>query len=126
MIRGLGGIFIYSANSEALVAWYTRHLGIEFQYEPSEGSHYRDFVRPIDPAFGRTEREVFAIRQADPLRTDHAHRFVINLRVHDLRTLLDHLRGGGVEVERSEDYEYGRFAWIKDLDGNELELFEAT
>jgi catechol 2,3-dioxygenase-like lactoylglutathione lyase family enzyme len=122
MIRGIGGIFIYSPDAKALVAWYTQHLGIEFQYEPEEGSYYRDFVLPIDPDYGREEREVFAIRQGDG--TSSGKRFVINLRVTDLGKILESLKAEGVEIERSQDYVYGRFAWVRDADGNELELFE--
>lgn len=122
MIRGIGGIFIYSEDASALVAWYTQNLGIAFQYEPEEGSYYRDFVLPIDPAYGREEREVFAIRQSDT--TWSGKRFVINLRVADLGRLLESLRVSGVEIDRAQDYAYGKFAWIKDADGNELELFE--
>ena len=44
----------------------------------------------------------------------------------DLQKLLEHLQQLGVAVDRSEDYDYGRFAWLKDLEGNELELFEAV
>lgn len=126
MIRGIGGIFIYADDAEALTAWYTRHLGIEFQFEPSERSCYRDFLLPPDTAYGRTEREVFAIRQAETKRTDPARRFVINLRVQDLQALLLRLQQTGVAISRSETYDYGHFAWIEDPEGNLLELFEPT
>jgi catechol 2,3-dioxygenase-like lactoylglutathione lyase family enzyme len=122
MIRGIGGIFIYSEDAKALVAWYTQHLGIRFDFEPEEGSYYRDFVLPIDPAYGRDEREVFAIRQGEAIPP--GKRFVINLRVTDLAKLLGSLKESGVEIDRAQDYVYGRFAWLKDADGNELELFE--
>lgn len=122
MIRGIGGIFIYSEDAKALVAWFTQHLGIRFDFEPEEGSYYRDFVLPIDPAYGREEREVFAIRQCD--NAWPGKRFVINLRVTDLGKLLESLRSHGTVIDRSDDYVYGRFAWLKDADGNELELFE--
>ena len=49
---------------------------------------------------------------------------VINLRVHDLQVLLDHLGSLSVEVDQVQDYDYGRFAWLKDGEGNQLELFE--
>jgi catechol 2,3-dioxygenase-like lactoylglutathione lyase family enzyme len=124
MIRGIGGVFLYADDAKALVEWYTKHLGIEFAYESEECSYYRDFVLPVDPAYGRTEHEVFAIRQAGAKRTDASPRLVINLRVADLAAVLDRLRNCGAEVERVQDYEYGRFAWLMDLEGNQLELFE--
>jgi predicted enzyme related to lactoylglutathione lyase len=124
MIRGIGGVFLYADDAKALVEWYAKHLAIEFAYEPEEGSYYRDFVLTVDTAFGRTEHEVFAIRQAGAKRTDASPRLVINLRVADLAAVLDRLRNCGAEVERVQDYEYGRFAWLRDLEGNQLELFE--
>jgi len=51
--------------------------------------------------------------------------FMINYRVADLDWLLGQLRSEGVEVdERIEEYEYGRFAWIMDPEGNRIELWE--
>jgi predicted enzyme related to lactoylglutathione lyase len=124
MIRGIGGVFIYAQDAERLVAWYTRHLGIEFAYEAGEGSHYKDFVLPLDAVYGREEREVFAIRQLPPGASREQRRLVINWRVQDLTKLLAQLQAGGVAIDRSETYEYGRFAWLTDPEGNVLELFE--
>jgi predicted enzyme related to lactoylglutathione lyase len=52
--------------------------------------------------------------------------FMINYRVHDLDGLLQALKEEeGVEIDpHREDYDYGRFAWIKDPDGNRIELWE--
>jgi catechol 2,3-dioxygenase-like lactoylglutathione lyase family enzyme len=124
MIRGIGDVFLYADDAQALVEWYTKHLGIEFAFEPEEGSHYRDFVLPVDPAYGRTEHEVFAIRQAAAKRIDPSPRLVINLRVADLAAVLDRLHKSDAGVERTADYEYGRFAWLRDLEGNQLELYQ--
>ena len=41
------------------------------------------------------------------------------------RGLLAALREEGVEVDpKREDYDYGRFAWIMDPEGNRIELRE--
>jgi D-3-phosphoglycerate dehydrogenase / 2-oxoglutarate reductase len=120
MIRGIGGVFIYADDAPALVQWYTQHLGIAFDFEPSERSYYRDFVLPLDGESGRLEREVFAIRQAD-VRQARTSSVVINLRVQD-----SHLGSLGAEVSKVETYDYGRFAWLKDGEGNQLELFESS
>jgi predicted enzyme related to lactoylglutathione lyase len=125
MVRGIGGVFIYAENAQALVDWYATHLGITFALESAEGSYYRDFVLPVDPAYGREEREVFAIRQAD-LKRPKTSSVVINWRVHDLQRVLDHLRSLGVVIDKVEEYDYGRFAWLRDGEGNQLELFATT
>ena len=50
---------------------------------------------------------------------------MINYRVDDLEALLEVLKLEGVEiVGETETYEYGKFAWIMDPDGNKIELWE--
>jgi predicted enzyme related to lactoylglutathione lyase len=51
--------------------------------------------------------------------------FMLNFRVDDLDALLAALRAEGVEVdEKIQEYEYGRFGWIMDPEGNRIELWE--
>ena len=47
---------------------------------------------------------------------------MINYRVRDLKAFLDQLKADGIEIEKTEDFDYGRFAWIKDPEGNKIEL----
>jgi predicted enzyme related to lactoylglutathione lyase len=45
--------------------------------------------------------------------------------VENLDELLEALRQEGVEIDpKREDFEYGRFAWIMDPEGNRIELWE--
>ena len=37
---------------------------------------------------------------------------------------LSHLRSKGVAIDKTEDCDYGKFAWVLDADGNKIELFE--
>ena len=51
--------------------------------------------------------------------------FMVNYRVDDLDALLEELKKSGIEIDPPrEDYDYGRFAWITDPDGNRIELWE--
>ncbi len=51
--------------------------------------------------------------------------FMINYRVDDLDALLEAPKKEGVQIDpHREDYDYGRFAWIMDPDGNRFELWE--
>ena len=124
-VRGIGGVFIYARDAEVLVAWYQKHLAIDFAFEESERSYYKDFVLPADPAYPRREQEVFAIRQADAGNHTQGE-LVINLRIHDLPQVMARLRTQGVAIEREEQHVYGSFAWLQDGEGNRLELFEPT
>jgi predicted enzyme related to lactoylglutathione lyase len=50
---------------------------------------------------------------------------MINYRVRDRDAMLAQLRAAGAEVDgRVEDYEYGRFGWAADPEGNRFELWE--
>ncbi|MFN8452956.1 MAG: VOC family protein, partial [Anaerolineae bacterium] len=51
--------------------------------------------------------------------------FMINYRVADLDALMAALKEAGVEIIReAEDTPYGRFAAIKDPEGNGIELWQ--
>ena len=51
--------------------------------------------------------------------------FMMNFRVENLVELLAALKKEGVTVVgKIEEYEYGKFGWILDPDGNKLELWE--
>ena len=51
--------------------------------------------------------------------------FMINYRVRDLDAMLAQLRASGAQVDdRVEDYDYGRFGWATDPEGNRFELWE--
>ena len=51
--------------------------------------------------------------------------FMFNYRVANLEHLLADLRKEGVVIlGNSESFSYGKFAWILDLDGNKIELWE--
>ena len=51
--------------------------------------------------------------------------FMVNFRVANLAALLEQLRKEGVQVDdKVEEYEYGKFGWIMDPEGNRVELWE--
>ncbi|MGC1786042.1 MAG: VOC family protein, partial [Terriglobales bacterium] len=51
--------------------------------------------------------------------------FMVNYIVDDLDALLDRLKQEGVKIDAKRmDESYGRFAWIYDLDGNKIELWQ--
>jgi predicted enzyme related to lactoylglutathione lyase len=50
--------------------------------------------------------------------------FMINFRVNDLSELLKALREEGVQVDKFEESDYGKFGWIIDPEGHRVELWE--
>ena len=50
---------------------------------------------------------------------------MVNYRVADLRALVAALKAEGCDVlEKTEDSEYGKFAWVMDPEGHKVELWE--
>ncbi len=53
-----------------------------------------------------------------------SQRVLLNYRVDELDALTAALRAAGIEILSREDYDYGRFAWITDPEGNRIKLWE--
>lgn len=116
-VIGLGGIFFKSGDPKALSEWYARHLGLPVH--PWGGASFDE----DESRKGQTLWTPFA--EDTTYFGPSAQSFMINFRVDDLDSLLAQLRDAGVEVEpRVDDSEYGRFGWIKDPDGNRVELWQ--
>jgi len=118
-VTGIGGIFFRVRDPEQMAAWYREHLGIHSE------NGYADFLwrHPNQPQ--ETGRTTWALFPAD---TDYFGQsrpaFMINYRVANLEKMLAQLRRQGVTIEKTEDYDYGRFAWLTDPEGNRIELWE--
>jgi len=51
--------------------------------------------------------------------------FMINLQVENLDEVLAQLKREGVQVDpKVESYDYGKFGWVMDPEGNRIELWE--
>ncbi len=51
--------------------------------------------------------------------------FMVNYRVEDLHALVKDLREEGCNVlEKTDESEYGKFAWVIDQEGNKVELWQ--
>lgn len=124
-IRGIGGAFLYSDDPEALGRWYGERLGIPFEHNADERSSYAVFesLDPSDP--GQKFETTFAIIPSKGPLPDGAQNFMLSFRVADLDDLLTKLAAFDITAKR-QDYEYGRFAWIRDPAGHKVELFEPT
>ncbi|MDX1639614.1 MAG: VOC family protein [Balneolaceae bacterium] len=119
-VTGIGGVFFKSHQPEKIREWYRRHLGIESdQYGGVfEWRHLEDAEKK-----GFTVWSPFK-KDADYFRPS-TKEFMINYRVDNLEKLLSVLEEEGVEVAGEiEEYEYGKFGWIMDPEGNKIELWE--
>lgn len=126
IVEGIGGVFIDSRHARVLADWYREHLAIPFEEHPDGGSYFKVF-RTRDVATGDVrENPVLAINQTEAQLAGPEQRgLIINLRVDDLDALLKELAAGGVQVEeRTIEWEGGKHGWMRDLDGNRIELCE--
>jgi len=121
-VTGIGGVSFKSDDPEKLYQWYEKHLGI--QREPhGQGASFHWREADDSAKEGLTAWSIFPRKSKyfDPSRAGH----MINYLVDDLDALLAALKEEGVEIDpHREDYDYGRFAWIMDPDGNRIELWE--
>src|SRR4051812_24176758 len=120
-VTGIGGIFFKSEDPEKLQAWYSEHLGIVAKDDSGVSFEWREMENP--QRSGRTVWAPFP-KDTEYFKPSRAP-FMINYRVENLKELLDQLRKEGVTVEdRVEEYDYGKFGWIIDPEGNRIELWE--
>jgi catechol 2,3-dioxygenase-like lactoylglutathione lyase family enzyme len=122
-VTGLGGIFFKSKDPDKLRAWYQKHLGLEPDAYGSVVFDCRD-----GEVSEKAAQTVWSLFPTDTKYFDPSNAsFMINYRVENLDELLKLLRSEGVEVdERTEEYDYGRFGWIMDPEGNRIELWEPS
>lgn len=117
-VTGIGGIFFRSEDPKASKDWYNRHLGLNtdqwgctFWWKDKEGNDCSTQWSAMDEKsdhFKPSEKE-----------------FMINYRVENLEELLEELKKEGVEiVGEMQTFDYGKFGWIMDPEGNKIELWE--
>lgn len=120
-VTGIGGVFFKAQDPDKLRAWYREHLGLEFDeyggvsFGCPESSEERALAQTVWSLFP-SDTKYFEPSSAP---------FMINYRVENLAALLEQLRSEGVTVdERTGEYDYGKFGWIMDPEGNRIELWE--
>jgi predicted enzyme related to lactoylglutathione lyase len=116
-ITGIGGVFFKAQDPVALAAWYREHLGVPVEADATYGTL-------ASAAAG--EETVWSTFPADTeYFSPGSAPFMINYRVRDLDAMLAQLRAAGAVVdERVDDYDYGRFGWASDPEGNRFELWQ--
>lgn len=117
-VTGIGGLFFKCENADHMKQWYKDHLGIEtdqyggcFEWHKKDGSTGHTVWSTFEK-----ESNYFAPSTKD---------FMFNYRVEDLEKLLEILLAEGVEqIGQMEVFDYGKFAWIMDPEGNKIELWQ--
>jgi predicted enzyme related to lactoylglutathione lyase len=115
-VTGIGGFFFRARDPKALARWYQERLGVKTVPETYEEGPWRQ--EEGDTAFAPFEQDSVMIGPPD-------HTWMINFRVDDLDALVDQLRSAGEAVEVDpERYPNGRFAELRDPEGNGIQLWQ--
>lgn len=124
-VQGIGGVFIESMDAGRLAGWYQEVMGISMEAHPNGRDYFHVFSTRDAESGVLRENPVFAIYQAREALAEEGRGFTLNLRVDDLEGFLDVLRSKGVELDGEVlVWEQGKHAWVRDGDGNRVELYE--
>ena len=117
-VLGIGGIFFKSADPEKLYQWYDRWLG--FKAEAGSG-----FVFSVQDMPKDSVTVWSAFESSTEYFAPSTKEYMFNLIVDDLGAALNQVKEGGAQiVGKIEEYDYGKFGWFMDPDGNKVELWE--
>lgn len=119
-VTGIGGIFFKCKDPRKMREWYQTNLGLNtnqygtvFEWRQGADTTKKGFTQ-WSPFTDKT-------KYFEPSTKD----FMINYRVENMEALVGELKKNGVNVlDTIENYDYGKFVHILDMEGNKLELWE--
>lgn len=117
-VTGIGGLFFKTEDPSKLKEWYKTHLGFNvddwgctFWWKDKNGNKSSTQWSPF-----KSDTDYFSPSKKE---------YMFNYRVQNLEHLLEKLKNEGVSIIGDmESYDYGKFGWILDPDGNKIELWE--
>lgn len=117
-VTGIGGLFFKTKNPKETINWYKKHLGFDtndygstFLWNNKDGNECSIQWSPF------AENTTYF----EPSTKD----FMFNYRVENLVELLKVLKDEGVTIVGDiQEYDYGKFGWILDNNGNKIELWQ--
>ncbi|MBS3945607.1 MAG: hypothetical protein KGZ42_08930 [Melioribacter sp.] len=119
-VTGIGGIFFKSKDPSVIKEWYGKNLGLStdlygsvFEFRNANDPDQINYLR-WSPFETKTDYFSPSVKE-----------FMINYRVQNIEGLIRNLKSNGVKViGEIQKYEYGKFAYLIDPDGNKIELWE--
>ncbi|WP_109355007.1 VOC family protein [Sphingorhabdus sp. EL138] len=120
---GIGGTFMKSANPEELAIWYQAALGLDDFGDSNTGS----FGISFDPGkYPLGSYVQWSISSNDTIH--YPGKFMFNFIVDDIAGVIDRIRKHGGEVLRTDFLleGVGTFAWFRDPEGNQMELWQPS
>lgn len=120
-VTGIGGIFFKCKDPKNVSEWYKTHLGFNTN-DYGTNFVWRHAEDPSKKGYTLWSPFTNDTDYFSPSNKD----FMFNFRVENLEELIKELKKEGVTVlDEIEEYAYGKFAHILDIEGNKIELWEA-
>lgn len=121
MIKGLAHLAFVVSDMEASLRFYVEQLGLQhaFELHDDQDRPWIHYLKVCDRQFV----ELFYGGKAEPHPTSFNH---LCLEVEDLKGYVEQLRQAGVviEIEPNQGCDKNWQAWIRDPDGNRIELMQ--
>lgn len=122
-VTGIGGVFFKSPNPDALKSWYVDNLGLPVDDNGYVSFPFREHDHPGRVGFCAWN----PFKQDTTYYAPSDKPYMVNYRVDDLAGMIEQLTAAGATmVGEPESFDYGKFAWFMDPDGNKMELWEPT
>lgn len=115
-VHGIGAVMIFAREPAKLAQWYAEHLGIVSQLDESDGNYY-----------GAIENEKGSFRfgiYPGRLRAETELPIMVNYKVTSLQKIKDQLVKQGIGIERELQWHDAKFLYLRDPEGNPIELWE--
>lgn len=117
-VLGIGGFFFRARDPVSLARWYSEKLGVTMAPQSYDAEPWRTEA-------GVT---IFApFEQASEYFGSPSQQWMLNFRVRNLDAMADQLRRSGIAVDIDPQvHPNGRFARLRDPEGNPIELWEPS
>jgi len=114
----VNAIMIFADRPAEMARWYAEHLGIQSALNPADSRYYGELG-----SWGDGSPVHFGIYPAGASPENGSRSIMINYRVENLAAAIQELQAKGIAIEKTVDEGYGEFAYIRDPEGNLLELW---
>jgi catechol 2,3-dioxygenase-like lactoylglutathione lyase family enzyme len=117
-VHGIGAVMIFAREPARLAQWYADHLGIVTELDESDGNHY-----------GGVENGKASFRfgiYPGKLSAGTDLPIMVNYKVTSLDQIKHQLIKQGVAIERELEAHGEKFLYVRDPEGNPIELWETS
>jgi glyoxylase I family protein len=115
-VHGIGAVMIFAREPARLAQWYADHLGIVTELDESDGNYYGD----IENEKGSFRFGIYPGK----LRAETDLPIMVNYKVTSLDKIKNQLVKQGVGIERELEAHDAKFLYVRDPEGNPIELWE--